>query len=511
MNTENPSPNPWPAGIAVVVFVLATFFAGGDPVDDAGITYRYARNLAAGQGLCFNPGERVEGYVHFLWIVILAAVERLTDILPMEAGPMLGRMFGALSVMWVALLAGRFAGGMGRIRHLAPWLLATNLYFILWSQAGLETPLFTWLALVSLHLIGKGGRAATLGAPLVLVGLCMTRPEGVLVALALGLDAFLRRPRLDLRAARVCLAFVIPAGVYFLWRWTYFGCFLPNVFYAKAQISWLAGPCYLGNFLIRHEARILLPLGSILLLLLCTLVPVLAAVPRLVQPPPRVLSLLVLLWTAGVVYEGGDWMKAFRFLVPLLPVFALVATAAAGHLLLRGRLEKVLGVALLAAPLAFNGVNGILYGRLPPGDPCRTWFHQRGYYDDMTTWVKQNVPPGSLLALGDVGYIPYETPDMRYIDFMGLVDATIAHLPGGLTNPNVYLYINQKEPAYFLSLVHRTPGGKVRGHTPVDHAMLGFLDPALPVNQRLYVKVADIEGWVEKGNLVSFYVYRRAK
>ena len=511
MSTGSSSPNPWPAGIAVVVFVLATFFAGGDPVDDAGITYRYARNLAAGQGLCFNPGERVEGYVHFLWIVILAAVERLTGILPMEAGPGLGRIFGALSVIWVALLAGLFSGGRRWIRHFAPWLLATNLYFILWSQAGLETPLFTWLALVALHLAGKGGPAATLGAPLVLVALCTTRPEGILVALALGLDTFVRHRRLDLRAARVCLAFVIPAGVYFLWRWTYFGCFLPNVFYAKAQLGWWIGLNYLLDFLIRNEARILLPLTCILLLLLCTGIPILAAVPGLVKPPHRVLSLLIILWTAGVVYEGGDWMGAFRFLVPLLPVFALVATAAAGHLHLGGRIEKGLAVALLAAPLAFNGVNGVLYGRLPPNDPCRTWFHQRGYYDDMASWVKQHVPPGSLLALGDMGYIPYETPDRRYIDFMGLVDATIAHLPGGLTNPNVYLYINQKKPAYFLSLVHRNPEGKVRGHTPVDHAMLGFLDPALPEDQRIYVKVADIEGWVEKGDLISFYVYRRAK
>ena len=42
---------------------------GGSPngwgVDDAFIGYRYARNLEAGKGLVFNPGERVEAYTRF--------------------------------------------------------------------------------------------------------------------------------------------------------------------------------------------------------------------------------------------------------------------------------------------------------------------------------------------------------------------------------------------------------------------------------------------------------------
>ena len=41
--------------------------------DDAYIGLRYARNLSVGEGLVFNPGERVEGYTNFLWVIILAA------------------------------------------------------------------------------------------------------------------------------------------------------------------------------------------------------------------------------------------------------------------------------------------------------------------------------------------------------------------------------------------------------------------------------------------------------
>jgi len=514
MKTENAIPDPWPALAGVLLFLLASFLVGGDPVDDAGITFRYARNLAGGEGLCFNPGLRVEGYVHFLWIVLLAAVEIVTGVSPMEAGPLLGRMFGALSVVWTALVSAplRRPGKSGRAYlDLAPLLLGTNLYFLLWSQAGLETPLFTWLLLVSLHLLLKGGRTARLGTPLVLVFLCMTRPEGILVAAAMAMDALLERPRLDLRVATVLLVFLIPAGLYFIWRWTYFGHFLPNVFYAKADLGWRTGLYYLYAFLRRLEPRILLPSGVILMVLACTVIPVLVAGSRLLVPPLRLLTLVVLLWLIGVAYEGGDWMGAFRFLVPCLPLLVLTGAAVAAHLAHGGRLKKILALLLVGTPLAFNLLNGTLYACLPPEHPCRTWFHQRRYYDDMASWVKEHVEPGSLLALGDMGYIPYETLNMRYIDFLGLVDPTVAHLEGGIQNPNLFLYIYNKKPAYFLSIVHHPPGGNPYGHTPVDEAMFGFLDQDLPKHQRLFVKVKEIEGWVQDGERISFYVYERRR
>ena len=40
--------------------------------DDAFISFRYVRNLLEGHGLVFNPGEYVEGYTNFLWVVVLA-------------------------------------------------------------------------------------------------------------------------------------------------------------------------------------------------------------------------------------------------------------------------------------------------------------------------------------------------------------------------------------------------------------------------------------------------------
>src|SRR3989442_1472314 len=72
----------WPRGRELALFVAlflltAMLFAynvrlGYFLGDDSFISFRYARHLAAGRGLVWNPGERVEGYTNFLWVILMA-------------------------------------------------------------------------------------------------------------------------------------------------------------------------------------------------------------------------------------------------------------------------------------------------------------------------------------------------------------------------------------------------------------------------------------------------------
>ena len=55
-----------------VLAYLSRFIA-----DDAFIAFRYVRNPVAGHGTAFNPGERVEGYSSFLWVLELAAIWKM--------------------------------------------------------------------------------------------------------------------------------------------------------------------------------------------------------------------------------------------------------------------------------------------------------------------------------------------------------------------------------------------------------------------------------------------------
>ncbi|KPJ64637.1 hypothetical protein AMJ44_12375, partial [candidate division WOR-1 bacterium DG_54_3] len=60
----------------LAIFVVHSLFLDFTQ-DDAFISFRYVRNFVNGDGLVFNPGERVEGYTNFFWILLLSLFLKL--------------------------------------------------------------------------------------------------------------------------------------------------------------------------------------------------------------------------------------------------------------------------------------------------------------------------------------------------------------------------------------------------------------------------------------------------
>ena len=106
--------------------------------DDAFISFRYARHLFAGHGLTWNPGERVEGYTNFLWVVLLAGGLGL-GIDPETLSRALGIASGAAVLVLAGWFAKRRFGAPTMLAFLPPALLASNRSFAAWSTGGLET------------------------------------------------------------------------------------------------------------------------------------------------------------------------------------------------------------------------------------------------------------------------------------------------------------------------------------------------------------------------------------
>ena len=104
--------------------------------DDAFISFRYVRNLLEGHGLVFNPGEYVEGYSNFLWVLELAALWGIFGIRPEDAAPWLSVACtaGTLAAMlwWVARAPGL------RHRRLVAWmalgLVCSSATFVVWTS-----------------------------------------------------------------------------------------------------------------------------------------------------------------------------------------------------------------------------------------------------------------------------------------------------------------------------------------------------------------------------------------
>ena len=244
--------------------------------DDAFISFRYVRNLLEGHGLVFNPGEYVEGYTNFLWILELAAIWRVLGIRPEHVANWLSVIYtvGTIAVMlwWVARMP--FLRHRGLIAWMALGLICSSATFAVWtSGGGLETRQFTFFALVAVACLSVFGanRWGLLVASLSLAAAALTRPEGLLVA-ACCVGWFVVQRRITVRTldwrGTLALAgpFVILIGGHFLARFRYYGEWLPNTYYAKHVGSWYdSGFRYLWGAAIETGLYLLLPLAYVAL------------------------------------------------------------------------------------------------------------------------------------------------------------------------------------------------------------------------------------------------------
>ena len=243
--------------------------------DDAFISFRYVRNLLEGHGLVFNRGERVEGYSNFLWVLELALLWGVFGLRPEHAAPWLSVAFtaGTIAAMlwWVARLPAL------QHRVLVQWmalgLVCSSATFAVWTSGwGLETRQFTFfivVAVVGLSLY-RESRPALLVVSLSLAAAALTRPEGPLfAACCFAWYAVQRRVDTgrwgDWRAA-ACLAipFVVLVAGHYLFRYSYYGEWLPNTYYAKHVRPWYdMGVRYLWAAALQTGLYLLLPLAVV--------------------------------------------------------------------------------------------------------------------------------------------------------------------------------------------------------------------------------------------------------
>ncbi len=244
--------------------------------DDAFISFRYVRNLLDGHGLVFNPGEYVEGYTNFLWVLELAAIWRVLGIRPEHVAQWLSVIYtvGTIAVMlwWVARMP--FLRHRGLIAWMALGLVCGSATFAVWtSGGGLETRQFTFFTLVAVAGLSVFGanRWGLLAASLSLAAAALTRPEGLLVA-ACCVGWFVAHRgitarQLDWRGTLALAGpFVVVIGGHFLARFRYYGEWLPNTYYAKHVDSWYeSGYRYLSAAAIETGLYLLIPLALVAL------------------------------------------------------------------------------------------------------------------------------------------------------------------------------------------------------------------------------------------------------
>lgn len=205
--------------------------------DDCFVSFRYAKNLIKGLGLVYNACERVEGYTNFLWTMVVAFGLKLKAD-PVMFSTTLGIIFYASTLALYAFLSWRFRGVGTSQQFLIPLTtiaLCLHREFSAHATSGMETSMFSFLISCSFAtlILGKSKRSHLL-AGLLLVLAMMTRPDGFIFFASAALFVLLTRRK----PWNTIVVFLVPAIViflpYWIWRWSYFGYFFPNAFYAKS-------------------------------------------------------------------------------------------------------------------------------------------------------------------------------------------------------------------------------------------------------------------------------------
>ncbi len=410
--------------------------------DDAYISLRYARNLLDGHGLVWNPGERVEGYTNFLWVMLVAAAAWISRLeLPLVA------LVGCLaSYVGCVLVFARMERGLfGAGLPLATVLFALQNTTTEYATSGLETAFATLCTLLGLQslLFGKGRmRAARAGLWFIAATLC--RPDHSLFYIAGGFCLLLEglpSRVTDWPSFRVSTealanlgkyaATFVPYAVYLAWKLHYYGELLPNTYYAKsASLAYFSqGGIYALSFVLGAHLWLIIPIA------------LLGFFHRNASRAHRTLTIFALvalpLYNVYVAKVGGDFMYG-RFYLVTLPLWLLLAWRG----ITRFEAARVWKGAVLAGVLVatLGGVRIVQVGQNNSswylGDESgnyrvEQWFprvkvdhHSWRGGNNLGAYLEhRGIEP--VIATGGIGMVGYYS-DLELVDLRGLTDHLVA-------------------------------------------------------------------------------------
>ncbi|TLQ42097.1 hypothetical protein [Streptomyces marianii] len=433
--------------LGTVLITLRGSRLGGWVVDDAAITFAYARSIDEGLGPVQQPGSPpVEGYSNPAWLALLVVGRRLglfdhRTYFGVPDQVLYPKALGVLCTLGILIAVSRVA----RRLVSSSWvvvlfcgvLLAGNMSFVAWMFSGLENPLYALLAVLLAAVLARAllENRLTAAGPAVVTGLlalmaALTRPDGAVLAAAYPGVLLLRVHRATLGAsarAAACgvAAFAVPYAAFLGWRYAVFARLVPNTALAKAQdtptwesfsgtgslLSFAGWTAVLAGALVTGAA-----LGRP--------GPVRTALPGVLVP------LALTLAAFGVL--NPDWMRMFRFATPVWVLASLTVGVALTDQVERGtqRARVVAGVTVCTALLvSWSGQRerAASFQAHPTLPVCHVAHRYGAVFNEYAE--RLNVTNGTLLA-PDLGGTLL-TSNLAVRDLAGLTEPTIADAYAG--------------------------------------------------------------------------------
>jgi hypothetical protein len=424
---------------AVFLALVARLVPGPRTIDDAYITFRYARNLAKGLGFVYNPGQAVLGTTTplYTWLMSLAWLSGLHDL------PTVAPVVNALADAGTAGLLYWLGLRLGRSRIVAvgvALLWAVSPVSVTFAIGGMETSVVVFLltASFSAYSVGRSRLSAALIALAVL-----TRPDALIAAGLLFADmalrALLKRDggtvtdrmrRLPWTEVAIFFVLLLP---WLVFSTAYFDSPIPQSVRAKVRAYSLDELSALVSFLHRLSTPFLeqdslgrfWPAVGFPLYLFLFLVGGLRSIRRAGRALPLILYPIVYVATFSIANA-----PIFRWYeVPPLPAYFLCILVgletilrALARRLGRERVGAWVAATVIALLLAVSLAGYTLHpdhGSNRPA-PKMAWLRLELFYRQVADLLNQNLRPGDVVAVGDIGAFGWYT-DAPILDTVGLV------------------------------------------------------------------------------------------
>ncbi|MEA2562361.1 MAG: hypothetical protein QOH06_3865 [Acidobacteriota bacterium] len=422
-HSSPPSSPRWlvPAAVAACLAYLGAelFLVGGlgFPLDDSWIHLQFARNLAAGWGLSYNPGELVTGSTAPLWTALLSLLIPLPGNV-LAWTKLLGIAFHAASVSAAWRLARELGLGRG-LAGMAAFLMLTTSWLVWSALSGMEVPLFVFLSLwgLVLHIRERRHPEAPPLSIAVLAVASLARPEGLLLLVLALIDRLLvfdreedelvwRRPSLRPILIGVVFAALALIGPLLAYRWAG-GSFLPTTFGAKGAglHQMLPNLAYVHTVIgvfFRSQPFLALLAGA----------GIVALIARLGTREDR--GLLPALWLLGLplayslLAPGptklmGNFGRYYFPLLPVVIILGMLGLEPAAKALRRRPLGALLAGLILATALWGFTQGAMRY--------ARNVANVEDSDVKIARWLAGRVPPNAVLAVNDIGAIKFLLPN----------------------------------------------------------------------------------------------------
>lgn len=436
------SSSPRAVRLALAAFAFLTrLLPGPRTIDDSFITFRYARNLLAGQGFVFNPGEAVLGTTTPLYTLLMAGLGALFGGIQADF-PTIALFVNAVADAFTCLLLWEIGKRlrMERAGFLAGLLWAAAAYSVTFAIGGLETSLYVLLLTASAwaFLAGKRKLTALLGALALL-----TRPDALILLGPLVLGRLMQMGR-ELRkkpqpspVASYMLEmalFVLPVLAWYGFAWLTFGSPFPHSVTAKLAAYRLEPNAALIR-LVQHYATPFLhhnltgaALGVGLGLFFCPFLYAIGARQAWKAIGWLSLPLTLYPWLYLITFAIPNPLIFRWYLTPPLPLYFLFLLAGLDELLqrlLKSRLGGWRPRLALSLVLVFSLVPLLSEWRLMldhgPARPApeMAFIKLELLYRQAAGKIAPQMDENTLLAAGDVGVLGFYTP-ARILDTVGL-------------------------------------------------------------------------------------------